>query len=539
MTEKILSEGELLDGKYRIVGSIGAGAWGHVYEGVNERIDRRVAIKVMHIEYAEKPDMRGRFEREARAATRIESPHVIHVFDMGFLGDGRPYIVMELLKGENLGARIHRDGPLPLERVAVIGVQALRGLSDAHAAGILHRDIKPDNIVLTRAKHGGDVVKIVDFGISKVAHAGGVPSNMTQTSQLLGSPVYMSPEQCRGVRNMDQRSDLYSLGVALFEAATGKLPFDAENFNELMFKIALEDAPDARTFKPDLDPDFALVLRRALARDPDARFQTAGEFELGIVQWGEAHNLASDDWRRVSTTTGARDARVVTEGSGVYVPPTPPRPAGPGVATTNRPVTTPHPPAEPSHQPDLAHADTARPIPASPEPLPKRPARTIALLGAAIAVAGVLVWRPWSPRPTGMPEPEVRSAAASAENTDMAARGQRKAHADTDSEGRGPKEAQEPAQAKEDEAQAKPTAAAKAGSAAPTTTASPAPDRASDGKPRAGRGPRAPQRDHAAVRGPGRAAAAASAAASANKAAAPAPSSAPDTVDGRTIRTQF
>jgi serine/threonine-protein kinase len=189
--------------------------------------------------------------------------------------------------------------------VAIIGVQSLRGLADAHAAGIFHRDIKPDNIVLVRSKHGHETVKIVDFGISKLATSGIPDKASTQTTQVLGSPVYMSPEQCRGAKNIDHRSDLFSLGVALFESVTGHLPFDGESFNALMFKIALEDAPDPRSFRPDLDPTFANILLKALSRTADRRYQSAEEFEAALVSWGERWGMGPEDWRRI-TSAGVR-----------------------------------------------------------------------------------------------------------------------------------------------------------------------------------------------------------------------------------------
>ena len=291
----MLAEGDLVDSKYRIVRFIGRGAWATVYEGVNARIGRRVAIKVLSEEAIHKAGVIERFEREAQAATRIDSEHVVHVFDLGVLPDGRPYIVMELLEGEDLAHQIASHAPLPERRVVFYAIQALRGLSDAHSAGVMHRDIKPDNIVLVRTKQGDEVVKIVDFGISKL-HSGAQVTNMTQTNAVLGSPVYMSPEQCRSARHMDHRSDIYSLGVVLFELLTGQLPHSADTFNELMFKIALEDAKSPSVFRPDLDPELAAIVVKALARDVNARFQSAVEFEDALVAWSKKRGLLAESW---------------------------------------------------------------------------------------------------------------------------------------------------------------------------------------------------------------------------------------------------
>jgi serine/threonine-protein kinase len=291
-----LAEGDIVDSKYRIVRFLGKGAWASVYEGVNVRIGRRVAIKVMQEEASHNPGIIERFEREAQAATRIESEHVVHVFDLGVLSDGRPFIVMELLEGEDLGRQIASHS-VTQGRAVFYAIQALRGLADAHAAGVLHRDIKPDNIFLVKTKQGDEIVKIVDFGISKL-HSGVQVTNMTQTNTVLGSPVYMSPEQCRGTKQMDHRSDLYSLGVVLFELLSGQVPHRAETFNELMFKIALEDAKSPANHKPDLDPELCDIVMKALARDPTYRYQTAHEFEHALVAWGKKHGLDTDALER-------------------------------------------------------------------------------------------------------------------------------------------------------------------------------------------------------------------------------------------------
>lgn len=295
-----LAVDDLLDEKYRIVRFIGQGAWASVYEGVNVRIHRRVAIKVLGTNLSEQPEMLERFIREAQLATSIDSPNVVGVFDLGSLRDGRPYIVMELLEGEDLGRRLEQLGTLPPELAVYYTVQALQGLSDAHAAGVIHRDIKPNNVVIVKSKHGDEIVKIVDFGVSKLgeleSQLHGAKSSMTQTNALLGSPVYMSPEQCRGARNMDRRSDLYSIGVVLFECIAGQPPHVAESFNELMFKIALEDAQDIRVFTPDLDPELAVIIAKSLARQPEHRFQDAGEFQNELIAWAERRGFEPKSW---------------------------------------------------------------------------------------------------------------------------------------------------------------------------------------------------------------------------------------------------
>ncbi|HEY2515311.1 MAG TPA: serine/threonine-protein kinase [Polyangiaceae bacterium] len=266
---------------------LGEGGMGAVYEGENVRIGHRVAIKVLHAEIATRGDVLERFEREAQAAGKIGSEHIVEVYDLGELPDGARYMVMEYLEGENLSARVHAHGRMPVAAIAPILMQLLEGLGAAHAAGIIHRDLKPDNIFLVREKKtGADFVKIVDFGVSKFNKSSPESvMSMTRTGAVIGTPYYMSPEQAKGSKHTDHRSDLYSVGVVLFECATGQVPFQADTFNELMFKIVLEPPPDPEQLVKGLDPRFAAIIRKAMAREPDARYQNAAEFQQALAAW--------------------------------------------------------------------------------------------------------------------------------------------------------------------------------------------------------------------------------------------------------------
>ena len=279
-----LQPGDTIEGKYRIVRLLGEGGMGAVYEGENVRIHRKVAIKVLHAAVAAKADVVQRFEREAQAAGRIGSEHIVEVLDLGNLPEGERYMVMEYLDGESLGERIKRKKRLTPHEVGHLLHQLLEGLHAAHAAGIIHRDIKPDNVFLMNNKgNQKDFVKVLDFGVSKF-NALDSEMSMTRTGAVMGTPFYMSPEQARGGK-IDTRSDLYSVGVVVYQAVTGRVPFHAETFNELVFKIALESPEPAELVAPGLDPAFAALIVRSMVRDPAGRFQTAREFQAAVGQW--------------------------------------------------------------------------------------------------------------------------------------------------------------------------------------------------------------------------------------------------------------
>ncbi len=279
-----LSPGQILDDKYRIVRVLGIGGMGAVYEGENTRIHRRVAIKVLHASVASKEDIVKRFEREAQAAGRIGSQHIVEVLDLGKLPTGERFMVMEYLDGEPLTQRIKVRGKLHPNELAPILLQLLDGLGGAHHAGIIHRDLKPDNVYLVKRQQR-DFVKLLDFGVSKFSQAGEELS-MTKTGAVMGTPYYMSPEQARG-QAIDHRSDLYSVGVVAYQCLTGRVPFNAETFNELIFKIALETPEPVERVVPNCDPGFASIVRRSMERDPAHRFQTAGDFARALSHWQE------------------------------------------------------------------------------------------------------------------------------------------------------------------------------------------------------------------------------------------------------------
>lgn len=303
-TSVTLGVGDLIDGKYQIVRVIGEGGMGVVYEGLNTRIHRRVAIKVLHASLAGTGDVVARFEKEAQAAGRIGSKHIVEVLDLGNLPNGDRYMVMEYLDGESLGQRLHARERLASAELLPILVQLLDGLAAAHGAGIVHRDLKPDNVFLQRTANG-EFVKLLDFGISKFSQLGKSEFSLTRTGSVMGSPYYMSPEQAKGSRQADHRVDLYAVGVIMYEALSGKVPFHAETFNELLFKIALEDPAPLEELVPELDPGIVAVVKKAMARDPAERYQSADEFSRALAAF-------TDEARGKTTVQLAPDPPVVS-----------------------------------------------------------------------------------------------------------------------------------------------------------------------------------------------------------------------------------
>jgi serine/threonine-protein kinase len=276
----------LVAGKYELLRLIGRGGMGSVWEGRHATLATRVAIKFVDPEYVDSPDARARFVTEARAAATIRSKYAIQIYDHGVADDGRPYMVMELLAGEPLDRRLERLGRLSLRETARWLGQVCRALQRAHDAGIIHRDLKPENIFLVRSPDDDEeIAKVLDFGIAKFKGPpgeGGVTSS-TKTGAVLGTPFYMSPEQARGLRNIDHRTDLWSLGVIAYKCVTGVLPFDGEGIGDLLVKICTAALPVPSLTMPGLTPAFDAWFARALERDPDRRFGSSIELSEALA----------------------------------------------------------------------------------------------------------------------------------------------------------------------------------------------------------------------------------------------------------------
>jgi serine/threonine-protein kinase len=285
-TSSLIVSGALLAGKFRLDALIGEGGMGSVWSATHIGLGQAVAIKFISRDFVRSEEALRRFDSEARAAAQLRSRHVVQVYDTGTLEDGTPYIAMELLHGETLQGRVHRGGPVPLPEAIDILSQCCKALGRAHAAGIIHRDIKPDNIFLAQSNDDDSaLVKILDFGVAKMGGTGNEQASSqgsTRTGAVLGTPLYMSPEQARGLKTIDHRTDLYSLGLVAYTMFTGNLAFSSESFGDLLLQICTAPLPSLGAGAPWLPPGVDTWFQKACARDPERRFASAQEFADGL-----------------------------------------------------------------------------------------------------------------------------------------------------------------------------------------------------------------------------------------------------------------
>ncbi len=270
-----LERGSIVTGRYRLERPLAQGAMGCVWVARHLQLDVDVAIKLMAPGFAESDEARVRFEREAKASALLKVPNAVHVYDYG-IEAGAPFLVMELLEGEDLAARLHRQGRLSLAATLAVIEPIGKALRRARELGLVHRDLKPGNIFLAR-NGGEEIVKVVDFGIAKAAAGLGLDAHATRTGALLGSPRYMSPEQVRKSNQIDHCSDLWALGVIAFECTTGQVPFPGDEIGEVLVDVCTAPIPRASSVAPDLGPEVDHFFDHALMRDPNQRFQSAQE----------------------------------------------------------------------------------------------------------------------------------------------------------------------------------------------------------------------------------------------------------------------
>ncbi|MBS2018278.1 MAG: protein kinase [Deltaproteobacteria bacterium] len=377
--------GRVLGGRYTLRDRLGAGGWGAVYAALQNDLGRQVAIKVLHTNVAITTEGLARFEREAKAAAALGHPNIAQVTDFQAIPGEPPFLVMELLTGQTLGAVLRREGKLPTARMAWLAHQILSGLDVAHRAGIVHRDIKPDNVFLVSMPGVDDLVKLLDFGIAKLTSEG--QEQLTESGSMLGSPAFMAPEQIK-TRDVDQRVDLYALGATMYFALSGKLPFEAPNVHGMLLAITEQRATPLAAVDPTIDPRMSALVERAMSKDPAGRFSSAAEMRAALEPWVAAR-LGH------GTVPLAIPMGVPTPGPGAMISPA-------SIATNGAPSTVANPSAfGPGHAPSPGPAYAASPAPAyAPSP------------GPAYAASPAPAYAP-SPGPAFAPSPGPAFAPAS------------------------------------------------------------------------------------------------------------------------------
>jgi serine/threonine-protein kinase len=298
-----IHEGQILAGKFRIERVLGQGGMGIVVAATHLQLDERVALKFLLPEALVNPEAVERFAREARAAVKIKSEHVARVSDVGTLESGSPYMVMEYLQGEDLAAWVRRSGAMATPDAIEFLLQACEAIAEAHALGIVHRDLKPANLFVTRRVDGSPCIKVLDFGISKLTVPGAKPElGMTKTSTVMGSPLYMSPEQMSSSRGVDQRTDIWALGVILYEMLTGRVPFDAETMPQLCGMVLQDPPRPIHELRPDLPQALERVILRCLEKNREHRFNNVAELAYALAPFGQPSALRSAE--RISRVLG-------------------------------------------------------------------------------------------------------------------------------------------------------------------------------------------------------------------------------------------
>ncbi len=368
--------GRVIADKYRIERELGRGGFGVVLRAVHLALHQTVAIKVLtegegnDAEWAEDAE---RFRREAQATAALRSDHVVRILDVDVLPEGAPYMVMEYLEGETLHQAIHTRGPLAVEEAVDYAVQTLAALAEAHAAGIVHRDLKPANVFLARGIDRRSVVKVLDFGVSKI---GGAGAPITRTGAVIGTVAYMAPEQMVDAKRVDGRADLWSVGQILYEALSRQLPFGPYNTPTIVTSILTRPPIPLSVARPGIPPQLEAIVLRCLEKDSARRFQTAVELAFALAPFASARSrMALELLHRVRPPSGA---------------------AAPG----------PNPPSRPSY---AAIGPTGARRATDPPPPPPRPPSSLVPLAVAFAVATVLLgafaWFLYTKTQAGNPEP--------------------------------------------------------------------------------------------------------------------------------------
>ena len=296
--------GTILAGKFRVERVLGQGNMGVVLLATHLQLDQQVALKFLLPSALSQSELEARFAQEARAAAKIKSEHVVRVIDVNVLDNGAPYIVMEYLEGIDLAKMLARRGPMPVAQAVSHVLQACEALAEAHAAGIVHRDLKLSNLFVASYPDGAPCIKVLDFGISKYNIPGSDPDlSMTSTAAVMGSPLYMSPEQMRSTRNVDGRSDIWALGIILYELVSGRVPFDAQTMPLLCSMVLQDEPPPLGPRVRGLPKGFEAVVLRCLAKDRNQRFQNVHELARALAEFAPADAQRSLD--RIARLAGS------------------------------------------------------------------------------------------------------------------------------------------------------------------------------------------------------------------------------------------
>jgi serine/threonine-protein kinase len=300
-----VSIGEIVAGKYVVERVVGSGGMGIIASARHIQLEQRVALKFLHTHVLSNDQAVARFMREARSTVRLKSDHVARVFDVDTLPTGEPYAVMELLEGVDLATYRRENGKLRIADAVEFVVQACEGIVEAHALGIVHRDLKPQNLFVTRRINGSPRIKVLDFGISK--SIGGADMSLTDSTVVLGSPLYMAPEQMKASRSADTRSDVWSLGVILYELLTGEVPFDGETITELCLKVVTAPPREPREIRAELPEPLAKAVLCCLAKDPADRFPSVAALAEALEPYsaGAERGVADRTWRSLAETADA------------------------------------------------------------------------------------------------------------------------------------------------------------------------------------------------------------------------------------------
>lgn len=313
--------GDLLVEKYRLTRLLGEGGMGAVYEAVHERIGKRLAVKMLLPELSQNDELVKRFSREAEAAAAIGHPAIIDIHDLGQTDDGSMFLVMEFLEGQSLGELLEKTPVLEPAFVAYVVCQVLSALDATHAKKIVHRDLKPDNIFLVDKGKALPEVKLLDFGISKIANSNDPDLQLTVTGTLLGTPYYMAPEQGKGIKDLDHLVDIYAMGVILYECLCGQCPFLADNYLALVNEVINNHPPAPTQLRPDLSPDLERVIVSAMAKDKSQRFQTAAHMLEATLPFVDASDQAHLSLGKVSGTSGVTELNRTPMSDAGLVPP--------------------------------------------------------------------------------------------------------------------------------------------------------------------------------------------------------------------------